>query len=213
MQTANQEPPYSNSLAHDALVEHLWASSRPADARMRGGGEESGTPAEQQQSTTQTCLRLGAVPYWENGRFYFEGYERHFVLDKLDDEGRLVGVYMVPQPRKGRTRMLDEVSATLHAEASPESTPTHTTAPGHNSAFEATPDLSDAESDEEDEPFEPSAVPSDPSVASTSKGVSKNSKSSQDNAARQPAAKKTVRKKKERIANRTRSRDPGILFS
>lgn len=210
-------PPLPHPAAQDSCTEPQQSSCCSPGVRLRGGGEEGQPEAagtsKGQQSATKSCLRLGGVYYRENGKFYIEGHRRHHVIDKLDDDGLLVGHYMVPQPRPNRSRMLDELSASICDEVRLE------TEAAASDAFkkEAEKDSDSLEDDleeeveeesEDDEEFEV-PLPSDPSVASTSKGITKSS-SSYQGGSRQLEPEKKGRKKKERIASRTRSKQPGV---
>ena len=190
------------------------------DSRMRGGAEDGRdevievpvVPAGPQRIST-SCLRLGGVNERSNFQSHIEShnrhhvvyqrgvvYKKHHVLDELEKQGLLVGHYAVPVPRPGRTRALFDLQAhAVLAEEDPETSERQSGEGGEGLGTESESEKA-SESDEDDDDYG-SPTP-DTSGASTSRGTVSGSSSAQ-------GSRKKGRRKKERVANRTRSRQPG----
>lgn len=172
---------------------------------MRGGIEEcQGEAAELRegpQRVSTSCLRLGGVYYREDGEFHIEAYRRHPFLEQLEEQGLLVGHYAVPQGRPGRYRPLSEVAA---GDVSRSVTPdtSRKRAGGYSDGSQE----DQSENSSEDNDDAEVEVPADPAAASTSKGVLRTVRGAEE-------SKGKGRRKKERIANRTRSNLPGNFLS
>lgn len=204
---------------------------RVGHTRMRGGGDEDEEMQPSEPAESSTCLRLGGVPWFEDGEFSVEPERRHPVLEKLDEDEQLVGVYRVPQPRPGRTRSLSEVAALYDGtRASPS--PQRDTEPSEASS-ESEDDFDESSSESEsddDEDFNapPEALEPPSGAASTSQGTSQSPKtgfnkpsgSSQGSQRAKTAEdskpepeKKKEKKRKDGEPKKHRPKDPGAQIS
>jgi hypothetical protein len=187
-------------------------------SRLRGGGEDSRSVAAKtdtgKQGASQGCLRMGGIPYREDGQFNVGApVRRHPVLYQLDVEGLLVGHFMMPKALPGRTRMLAELGTSLGDE-SREDTPVSASAAPESPLEDSEDEAS--ESDESRQSYEVDEVESPeqtgPSVPSTSKGASQ-IKRSNLGGSHQSDDKQTGRKKQEKFVKNTGLRQPSVFLA